>query len=190
MILLPNSPSRGAIRGFWLIISASAGATAAVLLAVAGVAQWALSGMAVAAVLAVPGLVRPMRVRLAYRAWNRAARGYAAGASRIVAAVCFFTVVLAAGRGAGPVRFARAAPAGSMWVPRGTQPASAYASQDGRDAIDQDNDRWLSTVRTWAGGTGNRWAVALVPFLYALHALDTDAGRGQDDLPADVYTLY
>lgn len=188
MISLPTPRSRATVRGFWLVSSLAVGIGTGLVMAVAEASAPAWTAALVAAAVAAPGMLWPHLVSLPYRAWNRLARYYADAASAYVTAVCFATVVLAAGRAARSPHFS-SPPRDSTWVTRGTQPAGSYGSQDHGPLSARGG--WMATLARWAPTSGNGWTLLLLPFLLLLRVLDKDPDQaGQAAVPSDIYTLY
>jgi hypothetical protein len=185
MVTLPVRPRRAWLQSFWLGLCLAGGAAGAALAAWREV-PWGPGAIAVATALAAAaGLVAPDRVRLAYRAWNRAARAYARLARLAVLAVGYHVVVAAVGR-LGSTVVLQHEPA-SLWVPRTPPPAESYASQDEGAAGRTAQRPWLVGLGWWSVRSGNGWVVALLPFLLLVSLLGAEDAEAQ---PADIYTLF
>jgi hypothetical protein len=185
LIVLPSRPRRAWVRSFGLAIGLWGGLAVGLLAPLAGPTR----ALAAALVVAAAGLAvgwRPGAVRLAYRAWNKAARTYAR-AVRHAALVVSYGVVVAAGRGGSSLRLRRPGPGESLWSPRPTLPVEAYGSQSDRPGRDWRGHPWAG-VAAWALGTRNAWAILLVPFLLIVVA--TESQEQEEEFPAGIYTLF
>lgn len=192
-MMMPKPPTRAALRAFWVLVSVVAGLVLGVGLTMLDLVSSA--GAVTVGVLAVVGLAgfgiaRPYAVSFPYRVWNWLAAQVAARLRTYVTGVCFFTVVLAAGRAGSAPRFLAASSGESMWTPRESQALAAYASQCHDPRAASTRGRWTVGMRRWARRSGNHWALAVVPFLVVLRLLDTDEHQGSAAPTSDIYTLY
>jgi|GEM_PF-3098019 len=186
-VALPPVIRRAWLLSFWLAL----GLVTAVAVACLGwwrgwpAAGWAPAAAAVGAGLSGVALVAPRPARFGYRAWNRAARGYASFAHAWTRRVAFYTVVTPVGwTGARLERAPR--PGTSRWWPRGSQPPETYESV--ADVPLAAGRGSLPSLLGWAlADRANAWTIFLLPFLGVLAGL-----RSEDDhaVPSNVYTLF
>ncbi len=178
--------SQGALRTFWLLVSAVLGLGSGLLTArTKGDRRWLLAALPVSATIAAPGLRWPRTVvDVPYRAWNRLARLASTALTAYLTRIGF-TVVTAEQRRdpSGGVSMAPEPVTG--WQPRTSQTAAAYRFQD-HDAIDLGTgdafDRFIAHPR-------NAWARPLRPVVRLLAAVEADRSLSSRP-PSDVYTLY
>ena len=186
-LTLPVQDRRASLRGFWLTLGAL---TAAPGLAVA---SWSLDGAPAVATLAAGvvvgsiGYVREGFARRVYGAWNRRlVRPFSALAARIVTRICFFIVLVAAGRSRDRMALPHAGSA-MGWTPRDSLPVDAYEGLFAAPSPDGSSGAWLTHYLRWASRTGNVWSVALLPFLALLKCLAPEADKAP---PPNIYTLF
>lgn len=181
---LPHRPDREDLLGFWMVISLLTGLLlSTLLLLMGGAPDWTgvVAGALTVLALLLLGLQSERRIERMYARWNRLARGYSRRARRWVTWVVYRTVVTAAARTG-----ASGLPVGaSKWMERGTLSPSGYASQAG-DPVDGGEGR-PEELQAWLVRTHRGWAVALLPFLGVLRALDV---RKERSVASDNYTLY
>lgn len=177
MITLPP-PRRAHLIGFWLVITTIGWLGVTALLLAGGLARLVPIATAAALVLAALGVVRPRATRHVYRAWNIAARAYAAVARAIILRGCFHLVFGAIGLAGSRLDTGREARE-SMWIER---PALAEIGPDGPAG-----HGWILGFVRWAGRSSNVWAVCLVPFLVLIRVFAPDGGG---EPPASMYTLF
>jgi hypothetical protein len=177
-LALPLPPRRAWLQAFGLVSGVSAGLLLGLALGLLLSVRWAAAAVALGLLVAGLGLVRPQAAAPAYRAWARLS-GLYQGALRVLLKWLAFQVLRAA-RGPAPRRLAlaRSEAAASLWVPR--RPATEAPPEEPQGA------GWIRRYLAWAHGA-RRWALALLPFLIALAAVDDEIGP---DLPSDNYTLY
>ena len=185
-LTLPEQDRRASLRGFWLTLGAlTAGLGVAV-------AWWSrevtlvAAAVAAAVVVGSVGYVRQGFARRVYRAWNRRlVRPFNALAARIVMAICFFIVLVAAGTARARMLPQRG---GAMvWTRRASLPIEAYSALFAGASPDGQSGAWLAHYLGWARRTGNLWSVALLPFLAMLKCLASEPEKGP---PANIYTLF
>jgi hypothetical protein len=186
-LTLPVPHRRASLRGFWLTLGAL---TAALGFASAWWNQggtFVAAGLAGALAVGSVGYVRETFARRVYRAWNRRlVRPFNALAARIVMAICFFIVLVAAGRAR--ARMFLPQRGGAMaWTRRESLPVDAYAALFAGASPDGQSGAWLAHYLRWASRTGNLWSVALLPFLAMLTCLAAEPEKGP---PANIYTLF
>ena len=186
-LTLPSQNRRASLRAFWL--------TLGVLTAAPGfAAAWwfrdgtlVAAGLAGAVVVGSIGYVREEFARRLYAAWNRRlVRPLSALAARIVMAICFFIVLVAAGRARARLSLTQAG-AALVWTPRASLPTDAYSGLFAAASPDGSSGAWVAHYLRWARRTDNLWSVALLPFLAMLKCL---ASEPEQVAPANIYTLF
>jgi len=184
MLVLPHQGQRAWVRAFWLAMAFWAGLV--VGLVMPGSPGWCALTAVVAVVLVgcVP-LARPREARWLYRLWVRASRLYARLARFALLTLCY-GIVLVAGAAGSALRLRRPMHGESLWEARRTLPTDAYRSQYEGAGSSAVGHRWRA-ILAWAAQSGNAWALALVPFLLVVAALDMDEGA---PYPVGIYTLF
>ena len=186
-LTLPSPNRRASVRAFWL--------TLGVMTAASGFAAawWFRDGTSLAAALTAAvvvgsiGYVREELARRVYAAWNRRlVRPLSALAARVVMAICFFIVLVAAGRARARMGLS-AAGAALVWTPRASLPTDAYPGLFAAASPDGSSGAWVAHYLRWARQTDNLWSVALLPFLAMLKCL---ASEPEKVAPANIYTLF
>lgn len=185
MLTLPRQPRRARVRAFSLVIGAAGGGLAAPAAAVVG---WPPAPTAAAATmgLLLLALGQPRLARLAYRAWARATHAYARLAAEALVSLWYPLVFGAVRLGGSALELRRGDLVRSRWRPRRTIGSDAYESLDERPA--RDRGGWLRRYLAWAWRSGHAWAVAVLPLLLLLAALES--GAEPEDVPAGIYTLF
>ncbi|HWO43945.1 MAG TPA: hypothetical protein VNO43_19305 [Candidatus Eisenbacteria bacterium] len=186
MITLPLSPLRRAwLVSFWLVVSPVAGFGLALALAPAISIPWPSAGAPLTAVLLLTGFAFPDLVRHAYRVWNKLAREFSGVASAWLSAIAFYVVFFVVGRGGSRLPLAPPPQESSGWIPR-------KAESPGRDTVDGPRSSqagaWIFDYIRWCRGSGNLWALCLLPFILGLAALHED--REHSEIPENLYTLF
>jgi hypothetical protein len=184
MIHLPVPPQRSWVIGFWVSFNGLAAlGLGGILTGLFGVKS-ALLAMLFILLLGAAGRIRDWRLaRLAYGAWTRLATGYAAVAGWLVLRLCYYLIVLPVGKCGSALQLDRRT---SVWTPRIGGTGRGVPAAFDRSASLQET--WLRNYLRWATGSGNEWALMLVPFLAFLSAV----GRAEadPDVPTNIYTLY
>lgn len=186
--VIPDSPpDREQLQAFGLVVALAVAGLAAVLGWRLGASATAVAVVAAvaAAALSAAAWRRPDAFEGGYRLWRRAASAYARRARKALLAICYYTVVAAAGRRPGGLRFGPSDAGESQWTPRATLPPEEYGGQGGG----------LRTARTgasgdlsaWARSSGHLWTLFLIPFLLLLASFDPHDEPGS---PESIYTLY
>ena len=183
---LPSKPSPEWLASFWLTLSFAGGLLAGAAVWLVGSGAWIPTGSIAFALLTLIGAIRPRIASALYRSWNRLAQAYSEMAGLLLNAICFYTVVVAVGRGGSTFKLDRSGPESSGWVPRGTLPPRAYGSLDAAP-IDKASTGWLRGFFSWLGRDGHAWVVGLVPFPILLKAVEVEA---KQDTSSDIYPLY
>lgn len=192
MITLP--PIRHAsLRSFWLAITFLGGIVLSAVLALLA-PRWVVSGIILALVLAVAGLLLPLTMYIPYRMmyipyriWNELVCRLASYARVVLLGICFYLIFVAVGRTGSSLRLERPPSPHSLWVSRGTIPTSEYGSQARLSTGESSEKGWMASFPSWAAQSGNLWACGLVPFLLLLSALETDQ---ETRAPVGIYTLF
>jgi hypothetical protein len=186
MILLPIHP-RWALKGLWVVVCAISGVKA-------GSAVWVLGwpgelavGVAVAGAVWLVGLAFPPLVVFVHLAWNWAARRITRYGRPALLWICYFVVLLAVGKKNGRFGATGAVPAGSLWMGRETLAPEAYALPFNIITNGATAGGWVRGYVRWAVRSKNLWAIAVLPFLVLIAALEE---REDLSLPANVYTLF
>jgi hypothetical protein len=188
MITLPRfPPQRSVLVSFWLVLNLAGGLLIGTLASLCLSPGWFVSGGVFAAVMAVPGLLRPQIVSLPYRAWNKLARGFARAARFWVTGICYHSIFVAVGQTGSAVKLIRPTPHESLWVSRRAFARQRYPHPDGI-AQELPQRSWISAYCSWAGQSGNFWAISVLPFIIVLAFFEVD--EQQNTLPADIYTLF
>lgn len=184
-LTIPAENRRALLRSFWLTLALLAAGSSLMLAWLSGAGAFASLGLGAAVIAgSIPFLNEGVAWRL-YRAWNRRlVRPLSDAAARFVMAICFFVVVVAAGRAGRPM-----APNGRKagWTARGSLPIGAYRELFAAASPASRSRGWARDYVRWARQTGNLWAVSLLPFLAVLGIL---AGERQNAAPANIYTLF
>jgi hypothetical protein len=184
-ISLPSDERRVLVRAFWLTSSTVLTLPWCVL-AFWTRQTWPLIVGAVVAGLA--GLIAIIREDLTwriYRAWNRRlVRPFASAGCRVVLAICYSVVVLAAKAEA---QKSAVADSHSSWISRRSLPSDAYDALFAGARGDAASGGWVRNYMRWATRTPNLWATSLLPFLAILKLLSEDE---PDASHANIYTLF
>jgi hypothetical protein len=188
MVILPYPPRRAWLRSFALVMGLTGGLLTGVLLSLPVSPRWSASGVFVALVLALPGLLWPQTVSIPYRVWNKLAREFTRCARLWLTGICFYIAFVAVGRLGSSLRLARPTADGSLWVPRQSGAPTAYGSPHGVVTAEASQGSWVSAFVSWAVRSGNGWACCLLPFMALLSVLEPAQENG--NVPADIYTLY
>lgn len=187
-IILPSPPRRAWLRSFWLVSSAASGVFVGLLSALLVAPVWFATGVILACVMAVPGLLWPQLVSRPYRVWNWMARSFARRARFVLMGLCYFVIFVAVGRAGSLLQLRRPSSNTSLWLPRGTLASSAYFHQYDAPAPELPQTGRLRAYLSWALGSGNAWAVCLVPFLLLLKPLQAE--QEGSSFPTNIYTLF
>jgi hypothetical protein len=188
MISLPSPPRLALLKSFWLVTSLGGGLFVAALASLFVPIGWAVTAVALAAIVAWLGFRRPRIAVRPYRTWDKLARTYARYARGWLLLSCFYVVFLAVGRAGSTIRLLPPTAPKSLWIPWEIHAAAAPESCRGV-AEEQGLPRgWVAPFLRWATRTGNWWAYCLVPFLALLSALDTE--HEERAFPAGIYTLF
>jgi hypothetical protein len=188
MIALPDPPRRPWLSSFWGVLTVFTAVAVEVVgwLALDG---WRLGGgVAAGLVLAVAGRVWPALPRAVYRRWNKLARLANRGLRFAVIAICYHMVVAPVSWLGSRMTMTAGRDEGTLWQPRQmTGPASYFHPYEEAGALAA-GGTWSRSFRIWASGSGNAWAVCLLPFLALLAHLEV---RGEGDaVPTDIYTVF
>jgi hypothetical protein len=187
-LILPASPRRAWLMSFWLVSSAASGVFVGLLSALLIAPAWIGTGVILAIAMAVPGLLWPRFVSQPYQAWNRLARYFARCARLALMGICYFVIFVAVGRAGSSLQLRRRSATPSLWLPRGTLASAAYFYQYDATAKGRPQTGWLRSYLSWALGSGNLWAVCLVPFLLLLKPLQADQDGSR--FLTNIYTLF
>jgi len=185
LIDLPK-PTKPALRSFWLVLSAGAGA-------VVTLAAWGLQGpypaiwgLLAAAGASVPGLLRPAFVRRPYAAWDRLSR-VARRATRLWLTGVAFLIITVVGRSGARLAWSAPGTGASGWTPKRPLPAGSHRTTSEVAGASGSGGGWIRTLADWAGRSGNVWAWSLIPVLALLKVVE---GKPTRSLGGNVYTLY
>jgi hypothetical protein len=187
MITLPAPPRRAHLRAFCFALCALLGSVAIVILRLLGISH-AFAVSAVAAIaLTCLGFLATESIWPVYAIWNKAAQLAGRLVRLALTAICFFIVFAAVGRLGARFDGAHSTTAKSSWVRRRTRAAKLHSAAVVQQSDDSGQKGWMSAYMAWAIGTGNLWAVVLLPFLSLLALVAED----QDEaVPVHVYTLF
>ena len=184
MLVLPYQAQLAWVRAFWLAMALWAGLVVGLALP-GGPGRRVLAAVVAAVLVGGVPLVRLPEARRLYRLWVRASRLYARLARFALLALCY-GIVLVAGAAGSALRLRRPVPGESLWEVRRTLSTDAYRSQYEAAGSSAVGHRW-GAILSWAGQSGNAWALALVPFLLLAAALDTEESA---PYPVGIYTLF
>jgi hypothetical protein len=188
MIILPFPARRHWLISFWLVMSSALGVLGVILLGLRGFPAW-LASAAIAAILALPGLLRPNLALLPYRVWNKLARHIVSALRLLLMGLCFYTIfVVVRCRRAYRSALHLTSPHESLWVKRGTLPEGTYFSPYLAEAVQSEGHSWTWNFISSVRKSGEYWALSLLPFLLLLALLQTDEEQAQ--FPANLYTLF
>jgi hypothetical protein len=188
MSMLPDPPRRPWLSSFWSVLSVFA----AMALEIAGwllLDGWRLGyGVASGLIMAAAGGLWPALPRMAYRTWNRLTRLGNRGLRFAVIAVCYHMVVAPVSWLGSRMKMEVGRDEGTLWQPREAVGAASYFHPYEETGAFAGGGTWSRSFRTWAAGSGNAWAVCLLPFLAVLARLEV---RGEGDaVPTDIYTVF
>jgi len=172
---------------FWLVISLLIGIFIGILFSV--LVSPALSGLGgiLALVLLLLGILQPQIISVAYDVWNRLARYYMRGARVLLKGICFYIIFASVARIGSRLTLTRPSATKSLWVARGTLPASSYCFQYDGKTNRSTQKGWVRTYVSWAVQSGNLWTACLLPFLILLRAVEVEE---RSVSPTNVYTLF
>ena len=185
MILLPPHPQRAWLRSFWATVCILA---TIVLGTLTWINRTELFWFAPAfGILFAVGMISPRLLVWPYRAWNKLARFYAGYAEALIVRITFFTVCVPAGWAPSDLRVSRPPSEGTLWLSRGSrkpidQPFPAQRSKGKRA------EGWVARYAAWAWQSGERWRLALLPFLYLLFLVQSS--DEESTVPDNIYTLF
>jgi hypothetical protein len=188
MTNLPVPPRRLELRAFGLTVAAVFGTVALVAALGAGdlTPGSAVIGL-VGLLFALGAWAWPRSLNLPYRLWADVAR-FATRLARFYVLGLVFAGLWLVGRAGSRIRQSPGSEEQtSGWVPRDPDLKPAYASQASAAPGVGEGKTWASTVLAWSGRTENGWAMALLPLLGLLAALDP---KGRRSLGGSTYTLY
>jgi hypothetical protein len=185
---LPSPPRRTRLMSFWLVSSAVSGVLVGILSALLVAPEWIGTGVILALLMAVPGFLWPQFVSRPYQVWNRLARYFARRACLVLIGVCYFVIFVAVGRAGSSLQILRPTFSSSLWLPRGTLTPAAYFHQYDVTVKGFPQTGWVRSYFSWALGSGNVWAVCLLPFLLLLKSLQVD--QKSSSFPTNIYTLF
>lgn len=188
-VILEGRPSREDLQGFGFALGVVGGGVSAGFTSLLGVSVGvaAAVGITITAVTVYAAWKGPNRFDGVYNLWNRVAKAYARRARTVTIAVCFFTIIAAAGLTGGALDL-RLRPEGgtdSRWTGRTTVSPEEYPGQ-GR-GLRSARSGSLGDLSTWATRSGNGWTLFLMPFLALVSAFDI---RDNVAAPDGIYTLY
>ena len=186
--MLPDTPRPPWISSFWSVLSVFT----ALGLEIAG---WLLFepsrlgyGVATALAMMVMGRVWPALPRATYRKWNALTRFGNRGLRFAVIAVCYHMVVGPVSWLGSRMKVEAGRDAGTLWQPRAAAGSASYFHPYEETGATGGGGPWSRSFRTWATGSGNVWALCLLPFLTVLARLEV---RGEGDaVPTDIYTVF
>lgn len=182
-VTLPARSSTN-LRSFWLVLAAWLGLGSGVVLAAARRdLRYTAAAIPIAAAAAVPGLRDPQVADLPYRAWNHLSRRILRASERYLTSVAF-AAMLATRRVGDPAEFVESSPGTTGWMPRSSQPASAYVNQDVCT-----ERRHGDSLKRYSAQPGHEWMPALVPVMRLLRLIEVESDVDETP-PADIYTLY
>ncbi len=187
IILLPTPRRRAQLMSFWLVISIFSGLVFGVLLSQLVAPRWSGLGLIVALGLALPGYLRPEVASIPYGVWNRLARYYMRGARVLLKGICFYIIFASVAHIGSRLMLTRPSATKSLWVARGTRPASSYCFQYDGKTNRSTQKGWIRTYVSWAVQSGNLWTACLLPFLILLRAVEVEE---RSVSPTNVYTLF
>jgi hypothetical protein len=178
-------PRYAQLRAFWSALCILLGLGAIICGFVATLPfSWTCMIVFAIILLLATGLVRPDWIQPLYVGWNTLTDYVAAGARRLLLAICFLVVSMVSLAGA---RFRRGGATGTCWdsrrLERGAENLSPFAQPS-------NHFQSMSGTRAyfhWARQSNNFWALVLLPFLWVLSLLTRDK---DDTLPAHIYTLF
>ena len=75
------------------------------------------------------GFLRPQIISIPYTIWNTMARTFARAARAFLKLICFYIILVAAGRAGSSLKLSRPASDESLWVPRRTLANTGYFHQ-------------------------------------------------------------
>jgi len=188
MTTLPVPPRRIELRAFGLTVAAVIGVVALLLvLRVGQGSAWSIVVGLAAALVALGAWLRPRSLNLPYRLWTGLGR-FATRLARFYVLALVFAVLWLVGRSGSRVRSAPGPGSqASGWMKRPEGGLPAYGSLASAAAGVGEGKTWASNVLAWSRRTENGWAMALLPLLVLLAALDP---RGRRSLGGSTYTLY
>ncbi len=187
-IVLPSPPRRTRLISFWLVSSAASGGLVGILSALLVAPVWSGTGIVLALAMGVSGFLWPQFISRPYQVWNRLARYFASGASLVLMGVCYFVIFVVVGRVGSSLQILRPTSSSSLWLPRETLTPAAYFHQYDVMVNGFPPTGWVRSYFSWALGSGNVWAVCLIPFLLLLKSLQVDQ-KGSSSL-SNIYTLF
>ena len=171
-----------------MVMGLTGGLLTGAILLLRGSPHWFASGVLVALLLALPGLLWPQTVSIPYRVWHKLDREFTRCARLWLTGICFYIVFVAVGRLGSSLRLARPTAEGSLWVLRRTDAVTTYGSAHGVVTAEAAQGSWASAFVSWAMHSGNGWACCLLPFMALLSLLEPE--QESANVPTNIYTLY
>src|SRR5438132_11124451 len=133
------------------------------------------------------GLARPTIMSKPYRTWNVLADYFARCARLFLMGICFYIILLAVKRAGTSMKLARPMSNQSLWMAKKTFSPATYLYEFAATSNQFSQKGWLRSYFCWARGSGQAWALLLLPFLALLSAVEIYRDRR---FPSGVYTLF
>jgi hypothetical protein len=164
----------------------------AIVLAAAAVSTFRQSpwlfraGLFLAVVSALCAVLWPWIWMLPYKAWNKAARHYGDFARRYVLRMCYL-IISTVGIAPSSSSFSRTRRSGTVWEPRRSNTGIGKVIRKNTKTQNSGHQSWVRSFISWATGSRQTWALALLPFFLVLSFLEID----EEGVPSDkTYTLF
>lgn len=187
-IFLPTTHRRAALRGFWIVISLVIGLIIAVAIWGFNGPQPVGAGVLTAALLTSTVFAKEDFVWLLYEGWNRfLVQPFAGISRRLVTSLCYFIIFAAVGRAGAHFRKGGSRQGGSIWMKHDLQVPNALPAPATSDHRTSGQFQWIRYYLSWAGTSGNGWAITLLPFLLILRACSRPEA---EQTIFDIYTLF
>ena len=150
MIILPFRPRRAWLMSFWLVFSVFSGSILGAFLSVYASPRWSILGIIWAILWASLGFMRPQIISIPYTVWNTMARTFARAARGVLKVICFYIILVAAGRAGSSLRLSRPASGESLWLPRRALANTGYFHQYDAPGQESLQKGWIRTYFSWA----------------------------------------
>jgi hypothetical protein len=143
-------------------------------------------GLLLAIGSALSAILWPWIWSLPYKAWNKAARHYGEFARGYALRMCYL-VIASVGMAPASSSFSRTRRSGTVWEPRRSSTDTGKVIRKNAKTQNSGHQSWVRSFISWATGSRQTWALALLPFFLVLSFLEMD----EESVPSDkTYTLF
>lgn len=187
-MLLPFPANVFQLKSFWLVMNLIIGLFAGSILSLLISSVWFLSGILLAFILSIPGMIWPDIANIPYRAFNKIVRIVTHYANESILRICFFVIHIAGGKKGSFFRLTCPGENKSQWIPRHRDSSGIYELNNAVSCKEYTQRNWFYTFIRWILKSGNWWMLSLVPTIILISFFKEDKVKTASS--ENIYTLY